>query len=208
MHNPFATWKVTQTWDEHPTATKGVDWAAPEGTPLPAFADATVHFIPNNGTAGNTAVLYTNEGHTRYLHCATAEFPTGWHYLSEGETVAFVGSTGLSTGPHVHVDSWRDGIRVPPFFLTAPASTTITPFDPEEDDMTKNTYIAWRDAEGVQHNAILNTESGFFSAFTSAAGGYNTDIARAFDVPPTVMVTESHAEALRRSCEAVRTVTA
>lgn len=110
MMNPFAGWPITQSWDEHPAKTKGVDWAAPAGTPLPAFADAQVNYIPNNGSAGNTAHLYTAEGYTRYLHCHDDGFPAGgWATVPEGGTVALVGSTGDSTGPHVHVDSWRDG---------------------------------------------------------------------------------------------------
>lgn len=167
MHNPFASWQITQTWDEHPAKTKGVDWTAPTfRAPLRAFAACRVVYHPDNGTAGNTAHLYTDEGYTRYLHCADEGFPSGERWLAEGETVALEGSTGDSTGDHVHVDSWRDGQRVPPFFLTAPASgsSPITPFESEEDNMASGIVLLHGD-----HLPKSDGTGGLFCLYNASA---------------------------------------
>lgn len=81
----------------------GVDYAAPEGTPVRATADGVVTFLGWKGGGGKTVELRHAGGFTTaYLHLS--RFAPGLavgRRVSQGEVIGFVGSTGLATGPHL-----------------------------------------------------------------------------------------------------------
>lgn len=84
-------------------------------------------------------------------------------------------------------------------------TSTLTQSQKETLMSNANGYIATK-KNGKQINAIFNTESGFFHEFESANGEYNTNILRTFGVAaPSSMVSESHFNAVKRDCAAVRT---
>lgn len=91
-----------------------------------------------------------------------------------------------------------------------PAGLNVTPIETpeeqesEEDDMANNTGIYWKRADGVQMNAIVNTQSGYFQPFESADGKYNTAKAQAFYTPSWAEVSESDALSIERACAATR----
>ena len=94
---------ILHTWRHH----EGVDFAAAYGTPVRATADGIVTRIGHDDTGyGNLIELrHVNGIRTRYGHLSG--FASGLHSgerVDQGETIGYVGSTGLSTGPHLHYE--------------------------------------------------------------------------------------------------------
>jgi murein DD-endopeptidase MepM/ murein hydrolase activator NlpD len=93
----------------------GVDLAAPAGTPVSATADGVVSYANWNGGYGiMVAVLHAGGVETRYGHLMRNAVAPGQR-VRTGEVVGWVGSTGLSTGPHVHYEVRIDGRAVSPW---------------------------------------------------------------------------------------------
>lgn len=93
---------------------KGLDIASRQGTPIIATADGVVSFRGNKGLLGKTIVL--DHGHgmvTRYSHTHKILKKTG-QTVKRGDTIALIGSSGRSTGPHLHYEVLLNGIRVNP----------------------------------------------------------------------------------------------
>jgi murein DD-endopeptidase MepM/ murein hydrolase activator NlpD len=81
----------------------GIDIAAPKGTRINSIGDGIVTEVGSNNSLGNYVVVqHPNGSHTRYAHCEGVTTTVGSR-VSAGEQIATVGSTGMSTGPHVHV---------------------------------------------------------------------------------------------------------
>ncbi len=93
---------------------KAYDIAARPGTPILATADGVVTFAGKKGLYGNVIII--DHGHgmvTRYGHCAKLLKKRG-EKVSRWETIALLGNTGRSTGPHVHYEVRLNGIPVNP----------------------------------------------------------------------------------------------
>lgn len=97
-------------WREHPISGgekfhSGVDLAYDEGTPIPALFEGDVIFADEYGGYGNIVYLYHAETntYTGYGHCSSFNCVVGQH-VQAGDIIAFVGSTGYSTGPHLHLE--------------------------------------------------------------------------------------------------------
>lgn len=100
-------------WQVH----KGVDIAAPMGTPLYAMHDGTVLTAGWHNLFGNTVIVQDDDNRQiRFAHCS-ALFVTVGQKVKRGENIAMVGSTGNSTGPHVHVEVTENGEHLNPLFL-------------------------------------------------------------------------------------------
>jgi len=92
----------------------GIDLAARTGTPITAARDGVVRFAGTRGGYGNVVVLDHGDGvETRYAHCDTVGVKVG-QVVRAGEPLATVGSTGRSTGPHLHFELRSDGHAVDP----------------------------------------------------------------------------------------------
>jgi murein DD-endopeptidase MepM/ murein hydrolase activator NlpD len=92
----------------------GMDIAAASGTPIHAAGDGVVVFSGRWGGYGNCVILDHGGGTaTLYGHCSRLAVPNGQN-VTQGQTIAYVGSTGLSTGPHLHFEVRRDGHPVDP----------------------------------------------------------------------------------------------
>jgi murein DD-endopeptidase MepM/ murein hydrolase activator NlpD len=92
----------------------GVDWAAPEGTPVMASADGVVTFAGGGGSYGNVVYIkHSNGMSTRYAHNSKILVKKG-QKVKQGETIAQSGSSGRSTGPHVHFEVLKNGKRLDP----------------------------------------------------------------------------------------------
>jgi murein DD-endopeptidase MepM/ murein hydrolase activator NlpD len=94
---------ILHEWRAH----EGVDFSAPYGTPVRATADGSVTRVGHDDTGyGNLIELrHANGIRTRYGHLSA--FASGLHVgerVEQGETIGYVGSTGLSTGPHLHYE--------------------------------------------------------------------------------------------------------
>ena len=92
----------------------GVDLAVPAGTPIQATADGQVARAGSAGGYGLLVILRHPSGYeTRYAHMARIAVTPGQH-LRRGELIGYVGSTGLSTGPHLHYEVRRAGEPLSP----------------------------------------------------------------------------------------------
>lgn len=92
----------------------GVDLAPGKGKPIYAAASGKVIFSGVKGGYGNTVdIEHEGNAETRYAHCATILVRVG-ETVRRGQQIATVGSTGLSTGPHLHFELKLEGKRVDP----------------------------------------------------------------------------------------------
>lgn len=92
----------------------GIDIAASWGTPIFATADGTVIFAGWDGGYGKMVVIdHGNSIHTAYAHNGVIHVAVGQH-VSKGEHITDMGSTGASTGPHVHYEVRVGGERINP----------------------------------------------------------------------------------------------
>lgn len=100
---------------------KGIDFAAPTGTPILAAGEGVVTFVGRNRGYGNYVKLRHNgEYDTAYAHLS--RFGKGLkrgRRVSQGEVIGYVGSTGLSTGPHLHYEVLHRGEQINPLQLEA-----------------------------------------------------------------------------------------
>lgn len=93
---------------------KGIDFAAPTGTPIYAAAGGTVTSAGYSGNAGKMIVINHGNGMlTYYMHCNTLYVKPG-QKVSKGQNIAAVGTTGNSTGPHLHFQVTVNGTPVNP----------------------------------------------------------------------------------------------
>jgi murein DD-endopeptidase MepM/ murein hydrolase activator NlpD len=92
----------------------GLDLAAPTGTPVVAAAEGTVSHAGPAGTYGNLVIVRHPGGlETRYAHLSTVAVHVG-EVVAAGQAVGAVGTTGHSTGPHLHFELRRDGKAIDP----------------------------------------------------------------------------------------------
>lgn len=92
----------------------GLDIAASSGTPIAASDTGVVIFSARNGGYGLMVTIDHGAGiSTIYAHCSRLLVKKG-QKVTKGQTIARVGSTGLSTGPHLHFEVRRDGVPVNP----------------------------------------------------------------------------------------------
>ena len=92
----------------------GTDIAAPTGTPIKAVASGTVTFAEKSGSYGNLIkITHENGVETWYGHCSKL-YATVGQKVEAGDVIAAVGSTGNSTGPHLHLEIRIDGTAINP----------------------------------------------------------------------------------------------
>ncbi len=92
----------------------GIDISAPSGTPIHAAADGVVVFAGWRRAYGNTVIVDHGNGlATLYAHCSRVLVSEG-EVVKQGQVIALVGSTGLSTGPHLHFEIRRYGEPINP----------------------------------------------------------------------------------------------
>lgn len=93
---------------------KGRDYAAASGSPIYAAASGTVTTVSYNSARGNYVVINHGNGlSTLYQHCSAIYVSAG-QSVSVGQNIAAVGTTGASTGPHLHFEVWVNGTPVDP----------------------------------------------------------------------------------------------
>lgn len=92
----------------------GLDFAAPRGTPIHAVGAGVVTFSGRRGAYGNMVEITHAGGYkTRYAHAHELQVKKG-DLVKKGEQIATVGSTGRSTGPHLHLEVYRNGMAINP----------------------------------------------------------------------------------------------
>ena len=109
-------------------AHQGVDYAAPTGTPIHAAGDGKIIFRGWQHGYGNVVILQ-NGPHFRTLYAHMSRFASekvGQH-VGQGDTIGFVGMTGLATGPHLHYGFSVDGVFRNPLTVTMPKAEPLPP---------------------------------------------------------------------------------
>lgn len=114
---------IHKRWRAH----NGIDFAAPSGTPIRATGDGVVSFIGRKGGYGNTIILrHPNNITTLFAH--QSRFSKGLKRgdrVSQGEIIGFVGSTGWSTGPHLHYEFRISNKPVDPLGIKMPEAVVL-----------------------------------------------------------------------------------
>lgn len=106
----YRTHPIDGEWKEH----EGIDIMADEGTPIKAFASGTVDYVGESPAYGMYLQLKHDNGVTSfYAHCSALLVKKG-QTVKAGDVVAKVGSTGNSTGAHLHLELKKDGVRLDP----------------------------------------------------------------------------------------------
>jgi murein DD-endopeptidase MepM/ murein hydrolase activator NlpD len=95
---------------------KGVDWAAPLGTPIAAAFDGEIVFQGDGAGYGNLVkISHGNGRETRYAHMQKFAIKAGaGAKVKAGDIIGYIGTTGLSTGPHLHFELYRNGEAINP----------------------------------------------------------------------------------------------
>ncbi len=111
----------------------GIDYAAPIGTPIMSVGDGVILKASYNKNCGKYVKIKHNGTYTtQYLHMS--RFATGIRpgvHVNQGDIIGYVGSTGLSTGPHLDFRFCKNGIQVDPLKEDIPSA------DPVRDDYLK-----------------------------------------------------------------------
>jgi murein DD-endopeptidase MepM/ murein hydrolase activator NlpD len=107
----------------------GVDYAAPVGTPVHAIGDGKVVFAgTENGSGRMVKIVHNSVYTTAYLHLSRfgdGIFPGA--YVTQGEIIGYVGTSGLSTGPHLDFRFYKNGYPVDPLNVDAPPVEPVLP---------------------------------------------------------------------------------
>ena len=105
----------------------GVDFGAAYGSPIYAVSDGTVAFAGWHGGHGNFVKLEHGGGFgTGYGHMSRIAVSPGSH-VRAGQVIGYVGSTGLSTGPHLHYELYRSGVPVNPLTVAFTVTNQVDP---------------------------------------------------------------------------------
>lgn len=109
-------------------AHKGVDYAAPTGTPVKAAGNGTIIMVGTNGGYGRTVVIkHGSQYSTLYAHMSkyAAGLKKGMR-IKQGQTIGYVGMSGLATGPHLHYEFRINDVHHNPLTVTFPMAESIT----------------------------------------------------------------------------------
>ena len=94
----------------------GIDYAAPPGTPIKAAGNGKVIFVGTKGGYGKTVIVRHQDGYkTLYAHMrGYKKGVNSGKYVKKGDVVGYVGSTGISTGPHLHFGLYKNDRAINP----------------------------------------------------------------------------------------------
>lgn len=129
---------VQKRWKAH----LGTDYAAPTGTPIHSVGDGTVVEAGYHRGNGNYVKVKHNGTYTtQYLHMSKiARGVKKGTRVQQGQTIGYVGSTGLATGPHLCFRFWKNGKQVDALKVDIPPSEPVDPENLEAFNEIKEQY--------------------------------------------------------------------
>lgn len=139
----------------------GVDYAAPPKTPIWAVADGTVNFCMRNSGFGNQVILRHMNGYTTY-YGHLSRFGPGIRKgvrVRQKQVIGYVGSTGLSTGPHLDFRLAKDGRFRNPIKETFPTGLPIEKGEMESFQKSRDEMIVWLEGESVYSKKMEEREN-------------------------------------------------
>lgn len=149
LRSPIAFSQVTSGFNPgryHPVLkTKrphnGTDFGAPKGTPVRAVASGTiVHAAWNGGHGKFIKINHADPYESSYSHLSKISVKNG-QYVTKGQIIGQVGTTGLSTGPHLHFQIWKNGQFIDPMSADIPTTDKHIPDSEREEFYNKVTEI-------------------------------------------------------------------
>lgn len=131
---------ILKTWRAH----KGVDYAASRGTPIRSTADGKVVHAGNKGGYGRTIVIrHAGRFSTLYAHMSGfAKNIRAGSRVKQGQTIGYVGSTGLATGAHLHYEFRLDGVHRNPLSFKTPKASSISKTNRPAFDKLSSRWLA------------------------------------------------------------------
>ena len=155
-------------------AHKGVDYAAPIGTPVRATGDGIVAFAGRNGGFGKTIKLkHAGTYSTVYAHLhRTAKNIHRGKKVKQGQIIGYVGQSGLATGPHLHYEFQVHGVHRNPLTVKLPKvkaiakknlpefKKTIVPILAELDRITGRSVISAQQSDSSNERKISKVDDG------------------------------------------------
>ena len=129
----------------------GVDFAAPTGTPIMAAGTGHIEYVGTNGGAGKyIRIKHLNGYKTSYSHLSS--YASGMQKnvrVKQGQTIGYVGSTGLSTGPHLHYEVIFNGEKINPMKMKLPSGKKLK-------GTSLNNFLTERDRINSEISKIKN----------------------------------------------------
>lgn len=107
---------------------KGVDYAAPYGTPIKSVGNGTIALLGRKGGYGNTIII-KHDGSYSTLYGHMQKYASGLKKgcsVKQGQIIGYVGSSGLATGPHLHFEFRVNGVHRNPLTVALPNGKSIT----------------------------------------------------------------------------------
>jgi murein DD-endopeptidase MepM/ murein hydrolase activator NlpD len=162
LRSPLEFSRVTSNFSKsrlHPVlgyarAHTGVDFGAPTGTRVKATGDATVEFAGRKGGYGNLVILRHHNGYETYYGHLSA-FASGirrGRAVSQGQVIAYVGATGVATGPHLHYEVRIAGKPYNPLSVKLPGSP---PLATAQRAQFRQQTASWADKLGLLRGTNL-----------------------------------------------------
>jgi murein DD-endopeptidase MepM/ murein hydrolase activator NlpD len=153
--NPNRRHPVLNTIRAH----RGVDYAAPTGTPVIAAGDGKIILRGVSGGYGNAVILQHGDNITTlYGHLSRFGKPRHGNRVKQGDVIGYVGQSGLATGPHLHYEYRVGGVH------RNPQTVPLPPADPVpaeyRDDFRATTEILWRELDLYQETHFAGRQAG------------------------------------------------
>jgi murein DD-endopeptidase MepM/ murein hydrolase activator NlpD len=122
----------------------GVDYAAPVGTPVHAIGDGRIISATNEGGAGRMVKIQHNSVYaTAYMHLSRfGDGVAAGRFVKQGDIIGFVGTSGLSTGPHLDFRFYKNGTPVDPLKVDAPPVEPISSENKPKFDEIKTVILS------------------------------------------------------------------
>ena len=157
LRNPIDFFRISSRFNlrrKHPIlntirAHKGTDYAAPTGTPIKAAGDGKVTFAGRKGGYGNTIIIqHGTRYETLYAHLSKFHRSTRrGRTVKQGQIIGYVGSTGRSTGPHLHYEFRVDGVHRDSLRVKLPKAKSISSADKEQFLQRADNLLEWLRSE-------------------------------------------------------------
>ena len=143
---------VRKIWKAH----LGTDFAAPTGTPIRSVGDGIVEEAQYKSNNGNYVKIRHNGTYTtQYLHMSKiASGVRAGTRVSQGQTIGYVGSTGLATGPHLCYRFWKNGVQVDALKVELPPTEPVKKENLEAFETVKNELM--QKLEAIPFTEISN----------------------------------------------------
>ena len=137
----------------------GVDYAAKRGSPIRTTGDGTVSFAGvKNGCGNEVEIKHSEDYSTRYCHLerfsSRAKFG---RKVKQGQTIGYVGSSGLATGPHLHYEFHVNGKHTNPLTVKFPDALPINENNREDYRMHANKLVSsLKNYQGLTESIVSN----------------------------------------------------